>query len=137
MHGVEWTADAWAARMASGNPVYPYEWAVVYTSGALFKRVCFDKVRTSRDAPLHGIAALRITGPSLGIVEIPAPPGPVRRIVIAATIVGHLGAAARPGVAAWRFGLEDPAGVWGIVLDPAGRVTLIRPPAAGNGRGHV
>ena len=97
--------------------------------------MCSGKVRTSRDAPLFGIRAFRITGPGLPAVEIPAPPGPVRRIVIAATIVGHLGRDARPGVAAWRFGLEDAAGVWGIVLDPVGRVTPIRPPAAGNGRG--
>lgn len=126
---VAWTADAWAARLASGNPVFPYEWAVHYHSGAIFHRVCQGMVRTSQSAPLFGIRALRITGPS-GVVEIAAPPGPVLALVLRATVVGQLGADPRCGIAAWRFGFQNAAGFWGIVLDPAGRVRREAPPGA-------
>jgi hypothetical protein len=134
---LSWTADAWAARLASGNPVYPYEWAVVYENGARFNRVCRGTVRTSADAPLYGILELRITGPSLAIA-VAAPPSPVLGIIVRATVVGQLGARAACGIAQWMFGFRDAAGFWGIVLDPAGRPMPVTPPgAARNGKGDL
>lgn len=125
---VVWAPDAWAARLASGNPVYPYEWAVHYHGGGVFKRVCRGHVRTSAAVPLVGIRRLRVTGPGVGVVDVAPPPGPVLGLVLRATIVGQLGAgAAACGVARWTFGFRDAAGVWGIILDPAGRLTHTRP----------
>lgn len=110
-----------------------------YQGGGLFRRVCDGRVRTSRDVPLVGIAALVITGPRIRVVEIDAPPGELLGVELAATVIGQLGVPAEGtlGIAAWRFGFRDAAGFWGIVLDPAGRLTRIRPPSAGTGRGHV
>ena len=125
-----WLAEAWDARMASHNPMFPYEWTACYRGGAIFQRVCRGIVRTSRDAPLAGLTALRVTGPPLGAVELAAPPGPVTALVLRATILGQFGAVARHGIARWTFGFQTAAGVWGIVLDPLGRLTQLRPPPA-------
>jgi hypothetical protein len=133
-----WTDDAWARRMASGNPVYPFEWAVLYRGGGRFQRVCRGLVRNSRAAPLWDVECLRIVGGGVRLEVLPATPNP-RELIIRATVVGSLGNPAARGVTAYRFGFRDELDTFrGVILDGAGRLvassTEVRNPyVGGNG----
>lgn len=119
-----WTADAWARRLASGNPVYPFDWAVHYQNGARFQRVCRGIVRTSRDAPLWNVERLRLSvGTGAVTLEVMPPSPNPRALVLRASVVGLLASPAARGVAAFRFGFLDADGEFiGVVLDSAGQV---------------
>jgi hypothetical protein len=117
-----WTPEAWAQRIASGNPVYPFEWSVHYLGGARFARVCQGHVRTSRDAPLRDVERLRIVGAGLAL-DVAAPVPNPRELVLRATVTGYLSNPSAVGVTAYRFGFLDRDGVFvGVVLDGTGKV---------------
>ena len=129
-----WTADAWARRMASGNPVYPFEWSVLYRGGNRFQRVCHGVVRNSRAAPLWDVEALRVVGGGLAL-EIQSPTPNPRELIIRATVVGALGNPTARGVTAYRFGFLDERDTFrGVILDGACRLvassTEVRNPYA-------
>lgn len=125
-----WTPAAWQARLESGNPMYPYEWAVRYwgregAPGRLLARLALPLGRTSKDLPLQDIAWLQVTGPVLS-VDIPAPPDPIRALVLRATVEAPLAGDDQHRVTRWMFGFETGAGFWGILIDATGRITFER-----------
>ena len=130
-----WSEETWAAREASGNPVWPFEWEVHYQRGGVFKRLCAGRARTSRDAPLEDVRALRVYGPGVGVLEILPEPGPVLALVIRARVVGLLAAPARRGVAAWIFGFHQASGFVGLTLDASGAPVRDTPSPPINGGG--
>jgi len=113
-----WTAEAWEARLASDNPIFPYEWAVGYADGHRLPRAAAG---TSRGVPLEGLAWLHITGPNLRL-DLPVPPLRIQGLVLRATVEGQLGGD-RHRIARWTFGFQTATGFWGLVLDPSGRLT--------------
>ena len=127
-----WTPDAWAERLASGNPVFPFEWAVHYRGGARFARVCQGQTRTTADAPLTDVDRLRITRPGFAMEILAADPDPLG-LVIRARVVGVLGSPARGGVSGYTFGFVHAIGFVGVRLDGVGRVVTSNAIANGGG----
>jgi hypothetical protein len=113
-----WTPEAWSARLASENPLYPYDWAVGYQDGTRLTRLAAG---TSRGVPLERLAWLHITGPNFKI-DIPVPPGQVRGLILRATVERHLSGDGHR-IARWTFGFQTATGFWGFVLDLTGRLT--------------
>jgi hypothetical protein len=117
-----WTPEAWARRLVSGNPVYPFEWELHYQDGRRFKRVCLGEIRTTGAAPRRGVLRLRVLGGPTSVLDVePASPKP-DRVVCTARVVGVLGVPGRGGVAGYRFGFQHGDAFVGVELDGTGRV---------------
>lgn len=121
-----WSPEAWANRLASGNPVFPFEWVVHYRGGARFSRVCQGIVRTSAQAPLMDVDKLRVLRPG-AVLDVLAPDPAPDALVIRARVVRPIGAPDRGGVSAWTFGFLHGGEFYGVTLDATGRVTEVRP----------
>lgn len=109
----------WTDREASGNPVYPFEWSLVYADGSMFHRKENGRARTTRQAPERPVA-LRIFGRG-GAFDIVAPPD-TDSVVVRARVVRPMGDSRTGTVSHWRFGFMNYAGFVGAVLHPSGRI---------------
>jgi hypothetical protein len=119
-----WTPEAWQTRLDSGNPVWPFEWAVGYQSGSRIPRIAAGEARTSRAVPLEGVAWLHVRGPMLE-VDIPAPTVPIAALVVRATVVASVDNT-QHRVSRWTFGFQTASGFHGILVDGTGRVTTYK-----------
>jgi hypothetical protein len=115
---------AWEERRLSGNPIYPWEWSVLYVNGARFHRVCAGRVRTTAQAPLMGVAGLLVwmRGKS-HFIQSPTPS--VERIVVESTIVRALGVT-HGKIAGWRFGFMRGEQFVGVTISADGTAVWSR-----------
>lgn len=120
--------DRWQAREASGNPVFPFEWALVYADGFRFPRHLEGRDRTTADAPRGDrILALEVIGPDVREAILPA--GQIEAIVVRARVVREMQELKHGLIGGWIFGFLGRGLFNGITIDAVGRVRRVGVPS--------
>ena len=69
-------AAAWAARLRSGNPLWPYRWVARYRGGGRLCQFDVDGYHKSTDIDRARLEELRVEGPHpFAPFVLPVPPG--------------------------------------------------------------
>lgn len=101
------------------NPVHPFEWALIYADGSLFKRVCRGRVRTVSQAPPNPIAMRVSCG--VGYFRIAAPER-IKSVVARARVAPPIGSPSASVIEHWRFGFMSDEGFVGMIFNSDGTI---------------